>query len=277
MVAGANTMIWRLPEHYIFDDAKVAFGVKGKGPPLVLVHGTPWSSYNLRYLIDSFSGKFTVYYYDLLGYGQSDKPDRDISLGIQNILLDRLLDHWQLECPLILGHDFGGTTVLRTHLLNQRAFQKMVLIDPVALSPWGSSFFKHVGRYEMAFAGLPDYIHEAIVRAYVQTAATQELDGMVVDNIIAPWVDNDGKAAFYRQIAQADSRYTDEIQDLYAQMSLPVMILWGKEDSWIPVEKGRQLQKLISGSTFDEIDNAGHLVIEEEPAKIAEKVLTFFA
>lgn len=135
------------------------------------MHGTPWSAFNLRHLIKALSKDFTVYYFDLMGYGQSDKALGDVSLGIQNQVLACLLDHWQLESPSILGHDFGGATLLRTHLLNQRDFDKIVLIDPVALSPWDSSFFQHVREHEAAFAGVPDYIHDAIVRAYVKTAA----------------------------------------------------------------------------------------------------------
>ena len=121
----------------------------------------------MRHLISGLSDSFTVYYFDLLGYGQSDKSDADVSLGIQNKLLDALLNEWQLNTPFVVGHDFGGTTVLRNHILNERDYKKIIVIDPVALSPWGSPFFKHVRKFEAAFAGVPDYIHEAIVRAYV--------------------------------------------------------------------------------------------------------------
>jgi pimeloyl-ACP methyl ester carboxylesterase len=156
---------WVLPETFVFDGRPVRYGIRGNGPPVVAVHGTPWSSFNLRHLIEPLSKHFTVYYYDLLGYGQSDKSPGDVSLGIQNRILDRLLDHWGLESPSMIGHDFGGTTVLRTHLTSGRDVNKIVLIDPVAISPWGSPFFQHVHAHEAAFAGVPDYIHEAIVRA----------------------------------------------------------------------------------------------------------------
>jgi len=126
---------WNLPETYDFKGRIVRYGVKGEGPPVVVVHGTPWSSFNLRHIIKALSQSFTVYYYDLIGYGQSDKTPGDFSLGIQNQLLDHLLDHWRLENPAIVGHDFGGTTLLRTLLINKRDFDKMVLIDPVAVSP----------------------------------------------------------------------------------------------------------------------------------------------
>lgn len=268
-------MDWKLPETFVFEERPVRYGVAGDGPPVVMVHGTPWSSYNLRHLIGALSSEFTVYYYDLLGYGQSDKSPGDVSLGIQNRVLAGLLDHWGLDSPSIVGHDFGGTTVLRTHLIDEREFNKIVLIDPVALSPWGSSFFRHVNRHEAAFAGVPDYIHEAIVRAYVKTAAFEPIDDTTLDGIASAWTQPGGKAAFYRQIAQADSRFTDEVQDRYAGIDRPVLILWGAEDGWIPVDRGERLHHMIPGSSFHTIPNAGHLVIEERPGDLLDKIIPF--
>lgn len=266
---------WKLPESYVFDGRIVRYGMIGNGPPVVVVHGTPWSSFNLRHLIKNLSQDFTIYYYDLIGYGQSDKSPGDVSLGIQNQILDQLIDHWGLDNLFIIGHDFGGTTVLRTHLINGRAFRKIVLIDPVAVSPWGSPFFQHVNAHEAAFAGVPDYIHEAIVRAYVKTAAFKPIDDTTLDMIVSPWIGPGGKAAFYRQIAQANSSFTDEIQPLYSKISNPVLILWGREDTWIPLKKGEALHEMIPGSIFHAISDAGHLVIEEQPDRLNEKILPF--
>ncbi len=159
-----------------------------------------------------------------------------------------MLDHWQIQQPAVIGHDFGGATLLRTYLLNSRNFEKIVLIDPVAVSPWGSSFFQHVKKHEDAFVGVPDYIHEAIVRAYVRTAACKPLDDNTLTMIIAPWLGENGKAAFYRQIAQSDSAHTDAVQSHYAEISSPVLILWGYEDVWIPLEKGKALHDMIPNS-----------------------------
>ncbi len=267
---------WNLSREFDSHGRAVRYDICGSGPPLVLVHGTPWSSYNLRHLIGALSEVFTVYYFDLIGYGQSDKTPGDVSLGIQNEVLDQLLSHWQLDRPSIIGHDFGGATLLRTHLLNKRDFDKIVLIDPVALSPWGSPFFQHVRAHEAAFAGVPDYIHDAIIRAYVKTAAFVPVDNATLDAIVAPWTGENGKAAFYRQIAQASSSYTDEIQPLYSKISRPVLILWGREDVWIPIEKGETLHQMIAGSTFHVIPDSGHLVIEEKPGELIRHIRSFF-
>ena len=162
-------MTWTLSQSFDFQGQDVRYDVRGEGAPLVLVHGTPWSSFNWRHLIPRLAESWQVYFFDLLGYGQSEKRDgQDVSLGVQNEVLARLLEHWELNSPTIIGHDFGGATVLRSHLLNGCDYEKIVLVDAVALAPWGSPFFAHVKEHEVAFQGVPDYIHEAIVTAYVK-------------------------------------------------------------------------------------------------------------
>lgn len=60
-----------------------------------------------------------------------------------------------------------------------------------------------------------------------------------------------GQVAFYRQIAQMEQRYTDEVQDSYAGLRCPSLLLWGADDQWIPVEKGRELARLLPGCEAD--------------------------
>ena len=267
---------WNLPNTFIYEGREVKYGVKGKGKPLVLVHGTPWSSYNYRHLIEHLSFDYKVYYFDLLGYGESDMSNADVSLGIQNRLLNALVEYWKIDHPLIVGHDFGGTTVLRSHILDTRKYSKIVLIDPVALSPWGSPFFKHIEKYESAFASVPNYIHAAIVEAYIKTAAYYELDQKTIKGILKPWAGELGKPAFYRQIAQADSKFTDEFQDKFTDVNAPVLILWGEEDQWITCNQAYSLQSKITGSKLVTVPNSGHLVIEEKPNVLAAEIRAFF-
>ncbi len=266
---------WKLKNSFDFNGREVRWDSKGNGYPVVVVHGTPWSSFNLRHLIAGLSNEYKVYYFDLLGYGQSDKSNNDVSLGIQNEVLSRLIDHWGIDKPIAIGHDFGGTTVLRTHLINKKEYKKMIVIDPVAISPWGSSFFKHVNKHEEAFSGMPDYIHEAIVETYIKTASHNELSLETIDGILKPWTGKYGKAAFYRQIAQASSKYTDEIQNEYKSIETPTLILWGEEDSWIPLDKGKELNRLIPNSKMKIIPNSGHLVIEEKYVELINEIKEF--
>jgi pimeloyl-ACP methyl ester carboxylesterase len=254
----------------------VRYDVRGDGPPLVLVHGTPWSSFSWRHLIPVLAQRWTVYFYDLIGYGQSEKREgQDVSLGVQGRVLAELLDHWQLNAPSVVGHDFGGTTVLRAHLLGGRDFRRIALLDTVALAPWGSPFFAHVAKHETAFQGVPAYIHEAIVTAYVRGATHKAMTEEELRGILAPWLGPLGQAAFYRQIAQADQRFTVEMEQRYGEIARPVLILWGEEDHWIPIETGRRLHGMIPTSRFYAVSGAGHLVQEDAPDVVASHLIAF--
>ncbi|MDQ0300298.1 pimeloyl-ACP methyl ester carboxylesterase [Salibacterium salarium] len=267
---------WELTKQFHSSFGSIQYDIEGEGPAIVLVHGTPWSSYNWRHLIPALRQWFTVYYYDLLGYGQSEKIDgADISLGVQNKVLAELLDHWGLQSPMVIGHDFGGTTVLRTHLLDKRDFQKIILVDPVAIGPWGSPFFAHVNQHEEAFKGIPAYIHESIVSTYVQGAQFKPMSGETLKGIIKPWLGGTGQNAFYRQMAQANQKYTDEIEPLYGNITTPTLIIWGEEDEWIPMKKGHILHGKIKGSLLETIPNTGHLVQEDSPTVLLAYLVNF--
>jgi pimeloyl-ACP methyl ester carboxylesterase len=268
---------WLLGQSYEYSDGTVRYEVFGQGPPLVMVHGTPFSSFVWRNIVPALSQHWTVYVYDLLGYGMSDKhAAQDVSLAAQTRVLAALLDHWQLQAPAVVGHDFGGATVLRTHLLEQRDFRRIALMDPVALSPWGIAFDQHVRQHESAFRDMPAYFHRALVAAYIQEAAYHGLDETTLSAYIEPWLGTEGQAGFYRQIAQFDMRYTDEVEPLYGGIGRPVLILWGEEDQWLPFSQGQRLHQMIAGSEFHPVPGAGHLVQEDAPEVVAAALAEFF-
>lgn len=262
-----------LSNRFVFDGHRIAWGTLGEGEPLVLLHGTPFSSQVWRRIAPWLARRRRVFFYDLLGYGQSDMPDVDVSLGVQNDLLVEMLREWGLERPEILAHDFGGTTALRAHFLNGIAYSGLTLVDPVAIAPQGSPFVAHIGKHEAAFAGLPAYAHEALLSAYIQNAAAQPLSDEALKVHKEPWLSEKGQAAFYRQIAQMDQRYIEEAEQRYAPPKFPVRILWGEDDAWIPLAQGRELAGKLTNGELTIVPRAGHLVQEDAPEAIVTAVL----
>jgi pimeloyl-ACP methyl ester carboxylesterase len=86
--------------------------------------------------------------------------------------------------------------------------------------------------------------------------------------LVTPWLGEDGQAAFYRQIAQADQRYTDEVEPLYPTLDLPVQVVWGADDTWIPVDRAYHLAELIPGARLDLVPDAGHLIQLDAPERL---------
>lgn len=67
---------WSLDETANTCAGSVSAGRTGDGPDLVLAHGWPWSSFSWHRVIPELAKAYRVHWYDMLGYGRSEKrPD----------------------------------------------------------------------------------------------------------------------------------------------------------------------------------------------------------
>lgn len=268
--AGWHTAGVELSQTLEWRGRSVAWDKFGNGPAVVMCHGTPWSSQLWWPFARAFAAEFSVYLWDMPGYGQSSKDAaHDVDLGIQGELLTDLLRHWNLEAPHVVAHDYGGAVALRAHLLHGARYTSLALIDVVALRPWGSDYFRLVADNADVFAAQPASVHRGALEAYIAGASHRGLTPAQMAVLTTPWLSEEGQVAFYRQIAQADERYTDEIQDRYASIEVPVAVVSGRDDAWIPVDRAEELARLIPGATLEVIDGAGHLIQFDAPVELA--------
>ncbi|MFN3251622.1 alpha/beta fold hydrolase [Roseibium album] len=258
-----------LNERFSFEGQSIAWGSLGEGDPIVLVHGFPWSAQSWRAIAPWLAKTHKVYFFDMLGTGLSEKnAAQNVTEYVQSDLLEALIGHWELKRPQVIGHDFGGLAALRGHFVNGIDYGKLHLVNAVAVLPSGSPFYTHVANHEPAFAGLPDYAHEALFRAYIQAAAHYPLREEATMIYFDPWSGEAGKAAFYRQIAQADITNIKEAQKRYGPTDFDVHLTWGMRDTFIPPAQGRELQDLLQAKSFTPIEDAAHLVHEDAPAAL---------
>jgi len=258
-----------LSEEFSWRGRTVRWERSGSGPDVVFCHGTPWSSELWRPIAEALAPFFTVHLWDMPGYGQSSKhPEHRVSLDLQGELLVDLLSLWEVESPHVVAHDFGGAVALRAHLLHEQRFASLALVDVVALRPWGSEFFRLVGDHPDVFSRLPSVVHQGALRAYIGTASHRGLAPAQLDALVAPWTGAEGQAAFYRQIEQADEAFTDEIEARYPTIAVPTLVMWGVDDSWIPVDRAHRLGELIPGARLQLVADAGHLIQLDQPEAV---------
>jgi pimeloyl-ACP methyl ester carboxylesterase len=251
-------------------------------PPVVLLHGTPFSSYVWRAVARALADRHRVFLWDMPGYGASEKSaGQDASLAAQGRVFGELLDHWGLTGsgaePAVVAHDFGGCVALRAHLLHGARYRRLALVDPVALPPFGSAAYQLFGGHAGVFEQLPPALHRALVREYVGSASAVGLHPAVWERLVEPWCGEAGQPAFYRQIAQNDQRFIDEIEGRYGEIALPVLICWGVDDGWIPVAHAHELAARVPGARLRLIEGAGHLVQEDAPAELTAVLAGFLA
>ena len=259
-----------LSESFEWEGRQIAWGRAGSGPDVVFCHGTPFSSRVWWRYAEALAERFTVHLWDLPGYGLSSKdPAHPVHAGVHAKILHALLDHWDLDRPQVVAHDLGGLVALRAHLVEGASYASMFLVDVVAIPPSGSPFFRFVKDNPALLGQLPAYIHEAIVRAYIGNATHRGLSPEDLDSLVEPWTGPEGQPAFYRQIADYDLDLLHETERQLPELDLPVRVLWGVEDAWIPLETGRRFAGLVPGAVLTEVPDAGHLMQYDAPVALA--------
>ncbi len=267
-----------LTERFEWNGRQIAWGRRGSGPPAVLCHGTPWSSQVWMPFGDALARDFTVHVWDMPGYGASSKrAEHAVDFGVQAEAFAALLEHWDLGRPHVIAHDFGGAVSLRAHLVHGVPYASLMLVDVVAIPPSGSPFFRFVREHPDVLGRLPAYIHAAIVRTYIEGASHRGLRDEDLDALVEPWTGEDGQPAFYRQIAAYDERFLEENEQRLGQIDMPVRVLWGTQDAWIPAERGQKLAGLIPGATLRLVDDAGHLMHYDAPVALADELRAWLA
>jgi pimeloyl-ACP methyl ester carboxylesterase len=256
-------------------EGAVRWGSRGKGPPLVLLHGTPFSSSVWREVVPGLASSHLVFLWDMPGFGKSEqRTGQDVSLAAQGRVFAQLLRQWRLSSPAVVAHDVGGLVALRALLLEGSSYEELTLLDAVAVPGWsGGAFFDVTRTNPDVFSRLPGFAHRALVASKIEDGSHRGLRPAVLAELVGPWCGERGQAAFYRQYAQASEDDTIEIRDKLDSIRIPVRILWGREDRWLPPAYAAEVRAHVPHAEFMWIDDAGHLVQEDGPAELLAHLL----
>ena len=273
-------------DHVLIGGHRIACAALGAGEPVVLLHGTPSSSYIWRNVAPRLvEAGHKVHLFDLLGYGASERPFDpavDTSVSGQVPILKELLGHWGLERAHIVAHDIGGAVAQLFCLFHPELVKTLTLIDTVSFDSWPSKRTDEQMKAGLeALIKAPDAAHRAHFRDWLLSTveekerfASEPLETFV--GLISGPV---GQASlFQHQVAHYDHRHTSEISDRLAELSaLPVQIVWGENDAWQVVDWAHKLHAAIPGSTLHVLPNCGHFAMEDQPERISELIVSFIA
>ncbi|OJJ55225.1 hypothetical protein ASPSYDRAFT_49393 [Aspergillus sydowii CBS 593.65] len=277
-------------------------------PPLIFIHGTPWSSVVWHSYAKPLSKHFHVYLFDNPGFGQSPlgtpvREEReeepitkevalDADLAQQSEVFAALYKFWARDWHShsdadqggtantdanakteahVVAHDHGGLMALRAHLVHGCEFASLCLMNVVALGPFGQPLFKLIAENEGVFNSLTGPVFEGVVESYIRDAAFTELSKETMEVLKRPWTESEeGREGFVRQMVQANSRSTEEVEGRYHEVGnkMPVLVVWGEEDRWIPVETAGRLKESLNARDVVLIEGAGHLVMYDQPGKL---------
>ncbi|SFE08480.1 Pimeloyl-ACP methyl ester carboxylesterase [Actinopolyspora alba] len=262
-------MTWSLDNEFETPGGMIRWTALGSGEPLVLVHGTPYSSFLWRDLAPALARTRRVYAFDLLGFGRSEQREgQDLSLAAHARNLARLLDHWELSNPSVVAHDIGGAVTLRSMLLEGASFRDLTLFDAVSGGEWERGLFQLILEHAEVFHRLPGYAHREVVAGHMRHATNLGYPQAVLDAFLDPWRGETGQAAFYRQYSQIKQEHTAAYEHLLGEITIPTRLIWGTEDRILPPRYARWLHERIPHAELHWVEGAGHVLQEDAPAQL---------
>lgn len=235
----------------------------GSGPPLLLIHGIGGDADEWAFCFEAFSKSHRVIAIDLLGFGRSDKPKIDYHIAVFVELINQFLRALKIERAAILGESLGGWIASSFALTFPERVDKLLLVD--AAGVWGEIAALPIDLRVSTRA----HLHEVFKLVFFDKRLAT--DGLV-------------DMAYHLHLERGDGPTIDSIfrctegerlDDVIGRLNMPTLIVWGEQDEMIPVSVGRNLQKLIPGSTLEVISQCGHLPALEKPVEFVQRVLEF--
>lgn len=222
----------------------------GTGEPLILLHGLMGELSNWEPALDHFKLNYRVIVPILPIY---ELPL--LTLGVKSLskYVYKFLKFKKLNQVVLIGNSLGGHVGLVFTAAHQEFVKALVLT--------GSS-----GLYENAFGGsFPrresyDYVKEKVEFTFFDPAtATKELVDEVFKSI------ND-RSRVIRILALAKSAIRHNMSKELPKITIPVSLIWGRQDKITPPEVAVEFHQLLPNSELNWVDECGHAPMMERPA-----------
>lgn len=272
-------------DHALINNTRIAHGVHGEGETVVLIHGTPSSSYIWRNVVPPLvEAGNKVHVYDLLGFGLSERPwdpGIDTSVTGQVPILEGLLEHWTVRDFHLVAHDIGGGIAMQFATGSPDRLRSLTLIDTVSFDSWPSRRTR-----EQMQAGLetliaaPDADHRRHFREWLLSSVfdKQRFEKTSLDVFLDFISGPVGQVSYFaHQVAHYDPKHTNDLPGLVDALAiLPVQVIWGADDAWQVVDWAHNLKEVITGAELHVLENCGHFAMEDQPEKISSMLINFF-
>ncbi len=261
----------------------IGYRMAGEGPALLMIHGIAGSSRAWREVMPTLARHYTVIAPDLIGHGQSDKPVGDYSLGAYAGGMRDLLGVLGVERATMVGQSFGGGVALQLAYQHPECCERLVLVDSGGLGrevSWVLRLMTLPGTELIMPALFPSLVRERgndISRMLYRRGVRMGRIGEMW-SAYASLTKSANRQAFVRTIRAVidpGGQTVSAMDRLHLAAQLPTLIVWGKNDTIIPVSHAHAAHEAIPGSRLEIIDDCGHFPHVEDPERFLDVLLEF--
>lgn len=251
--------------------------IMGRGPALLLLHGTGSSTHSWRDLAPLLARHFTVIAPDLPGHAFTQAPPAGrYSIAAFAAAVSQLLDVLKVRPAIAVGHSAGAAILARMNLDGHLADCGVVSLNGAFLPLPGLSgiIFSPMAKLLTRIPQVPGL--------FARHAATSPL----VERLLSETgsvLDNHG-AGFYARLARNPAHVSAALSMMAGwnlstlgpalpRVSVPMLLAAADNDRTIPPRQARDLAGRIPRARLARLAGLGHLAHEEAPRRVAALVL----
>lgn len=254
-------------------DINMYYEINGAGPPLLLIMGLGSDLSAWMFQIPEFSKKYQVVAFDNRGVGRTDAPDKPYSVKMMADDTVGLMNALRIDVAQIVGVSMGGFIAQELALKYPGRVKSMALVCTAAkslpkcnsiISGWSAAVSDEVSAKTFVQLGLPYLFTD---RFFEDQQMVQKAMEILSSNPYPPTVH--GYARQVTACIQHDTRAR------LKAITVPTLVLVGKEDNLLPVKLSEELASLIPNAKLVVLDGGGHGFTAEIPDKFNQAVLEF--
>ena len=266
-VPGDNTLITINKRIVCYDD-------QGQGKlPLIFIHGFPFDKSSWKPQMDDLKNKYRVIAYDLRGFGRSQATDEKFSISLFADDLILFMDALEINKAVVCGLSMGGYIALNAINRYPERFEGIILANTQCIADTDETRAKRYKSISQVEAGgLEEFASGFIANAFSPETHEQKKE---VTEEIKKVILSTNPATITATLHALAERW--EACSILPNISVPALILTGREDKVIPPPQSQYMQSHIKGSEFHFIEKSGHLSNLENPDEFNTHVSRFLS
>jgi 3-oxoadipate enol-lactonase len=237
----------------------LAYTRRGKGAPLVLIHGFPLDHTSWDEVASLLENEFDVIIPDLRGFGQSTTVETPYTILDMADDLTGLLDKLEIEKVALAGHSMGGYVALAFAKKYPQRVSGLGLVSSLAVADPPE---RKAGRYQTA----ADVSQKGV--GIVADAMTSKLSAVShVQIFVRDVIEKQSQPALIGALKAMAER--EDLSSYLSSVTYPVVLIHGGADALISIERAKEIQAVLPSARLMELQGAGHMPMMEFPNETA--------
>jgi len=255
--------------------------------PLLFLHnfGGGASAYEWSKIYPAFLDQYRVMAPDLLGWGQSDHPERDYSIEDYLTTLTEFIEKTCTQPAIAIAASLTGAITIRLAIQRPDLFKALFLTCPSGFADFGQDAGRRLPLQVIGTPLLDQFIYslgamnELSVRNFLERFLFANPDRVTPEMVAAYLASATQPNAQYAALAFLRGDLYFDLANYLPQLTVPTAIVWGEQAKFTKCELGQRLANLNPKiiKSFRQISDAGVLPQLEQPALLIGILRQFLA